>query len=52
MRDADEAWWGKQESRESLREIALMLRNTTNPQVEYIMRTFKKWAKDNGIKLG
>jgi len=40
------------ESRESLREIALMLRNTTNPQVEYIMRTFKKWAKDNGIKLG
>ncbi|KAJ1485586.1 hypothetical protein T484DRAFT_1792801, partial [Baffinella frigidus] len=39
------------EPRDSLREIALMLRNTTNPQVEYIMRTFKKWAKENGIKL-
>mmetsp|Transcript_4337 Transcript_4337/g.10363 ORF Transcript_4337/g.10363 Transcript_4337/m.10363 type:complete len:565 (+) Transcript_4337:163-1857(+) len=39
------------ESRDQLREIALMLRNTTNPQVEYIMKLFKKWAKDNGIKL-
>jgi hypothetical protein len=29
------------EPRDQLREIALMLRNTTNPQVEYIMRTFK-----------
>jgi intraflagellar transport protein 56 len=34
-----------------LREITQMLRNTQNPQVEYIMRTFRKWAKDNGIKL-
>eukprot|EP00001_Collodictyon_triciliatum_P157903 27692_3 len=39
------------EPRDSLREITQMLRNTQNPQVEYIMRTFKKWAKDNGIKL-
>ena len=39
------------EPRDSLREITQMLRNTQNPQVEYIMRTFRKWAKDNGIKL-
>jgi intraflagellar transport protein 56 len=29
------------EPRDSLREITQMLRNTQNPQVEYIMRTFK-----------
>ncbi|KPP65277.1 hypothetical protein Z043_116317, partial [Scleropages formosus] len=35
------------EPRESLREILPLLRNTGNPQVEYIVRTLKKWAKDN-----
>ena len=29
------------EPRDTLREITLMLRNTSNPQVEYYMRTFK-----------
>jgi len=39
------------ESREALREVVAMLRNTSNPQVEYIIRTMKKWCKENGVKL-
>jgi len=39
------------ESKDLLKDIVNMLRNTTNPQVEYITRTIKKWAKDNGLKL-
>lgn len=40
-----------QESREALREVVAMLRNTSNPQVEYIIRTIKKWCKENSVKL-
>eukprot|EP01137_Pigoraptor_chileana_P005442 Opistho-2@2870 len=40
------------EPRETLRDVLSMLRNTSNPQVEYIMRTMKKWAKDNRIPIG
>uniref|UniRef100_A0A8C9RCM5 Intraflagellar transport protein 56 n=1 Tax=Scleropages formosus TaxID=113540 RepID=A0A8C9RCM5_SCLFO len=39
------------EPRESLREILPLLRNTGNPQVEYIVRTLKKWAKDNRVSV-
>lgn len=37
------------EPKESLREVLAMLRNTSNPQVEYIVRIIKKWAKEHRI---
>eukprot|EP00047_Mylnosiga_fluctuans_P005886 m.243387 g.243387 ORF g.243387 m.243387 type:complete len:556 (-) comp14230_c0_seq1:148-1815(-) len=37
------------EPKESLREVMAMLRNTANPQVEYIVRIMKKWAKEHRI---
>ena len=37
--------------RETLRDVINMLRNTSNPQVEYIIRTMKKWAKDNLVPV-
>ena len=37
--------------RESLKEVLPMLRSTGNPQVEYIIRIMKKWAKDNRVAL-
>ncbi|XP_006816824.1 intraflagellar transport protein 56-like [Saccoglossus kowalevskii] len=39
------------EPRETLRDVLQILRNTSNPQVEYIMRTMKKWAKDNRVPI-
>ncbi|XP_016089135.1 intraflagellar transport protein 56 [Sinocyclocheilus grahami] len=39
------------ESRETLKEVLPMLRSTGNPQVEYIIRIMKKWAKDNRVAL-
>lgn len=35
------------EPKETLRDVLQILRNTGNPQVEYIIRTMKKWAKEN-----
>ncbi|XP_063961217.1 intraflagellar transport protein 56-like [Lytechinus pictus] len=40
------------EPRETLRDILQILRNTGNPQVEYIIRVMKKWAKDNRVPIG
>eukprot|EP00002_Diphylleia_rotans_P017202 TRINITY_DN333_c0_g1_i1.p1 TRINITY_DN333_c0_g1~~TRINITY_DN333_c0_g1_i1.p1 ORF type:complete len:554 (+),score=141.49 TRINITY_DN333_c0_g1_i1:64-1725(+) len=40
------------ESKELLRDVISMLRNTNNPQVEYIIRIIKKWAKENGVQVG
>lgn len=40
-----------QEPRDKLREVVQILRNTNNPQTEYIIRTMKKWAKDNGVPI-
>ncbi|ROL41702.1 Intraflagellar transport protein 56 [Anabarilius grahami] len=40
-----------QESRETLKEVLPMLRSAGNPQVEYIIRIMKKWAKDNRVAL-
>lgn len=36
------------ESAEVLPEVLSMLRNTSNPQVEYITRTISKWMQQNG----
>jgi len=40
---------GKQ-NKDDLRDVLTMLRNTSNPQVEYITRIIRKWCKDNGVK--
>ena len=40
------------EPRDTLREITLMLRNTSNPQVEYYMRTFKVRSPFTDSPLG
>lgn len=39
------------EPRETLRDVLQLLRNTANPQVEYIIRTMKKWAKENRVPV-
>eukprot|EP01002_Notosolenus_urceolatus_P015232 NODE_756_length_1806_cov_71.355720_g616_i0.p2 GENE.NODE_756_length_1806_cov_71.355720_g616_i0~~NODE_756_length_1806_cov_71.355720_g616_i0.p2 ORF type:complete len:572 (-),score=232.12 NODE_756_length_1806_cov_71.355720_g616_i0:90-1667(-) len=39
------------ESPDTLRDVLGMLRNTSNPQVESIMRAIKNWAKTNSVKL-
>jgi intraflagellar transport protein 56 len=39
------------ESKDRLIEIVELLRNTNSPQVEFIVRVIKKWAKENNIKL-
>jgi len=36
------------EPHESLEEVAGMLRNTSNPQVEYIIRVMRKWQAGHG----
>lgn len=37
--------------RETLKEVLTLLRNSGNPQVEYIIRIMRKWAKDNRVLL-
>uniref|UniRef100_A0A3Q3ENL1 Intraflagellar transport protein 56 n=1 Tax=Labrus bergylta TaxID=56723 RepID=A0A3Q3ENL1_9LABR len=39
------------ESKETLKEVVPLLRNSGNPQVEYIIRTLRKWAKDNRVLI-
>lgn len=39
------------EPKSSLNDVVTMLRNTSNPQVELIIRIIKKWCKENGIQL-
>ena len=39
------------EPKDSLRDVLAMLRNTSNPQVEYIVRTIQKWCKQNGVPV-
>ena len=39
------------EPKDSLRDVLSMLRNTSNPQVEYIVRTVQKWCKQNGVAV-
>lgn len=40
-----------QEEKERLVEALIMLQQTNNPQVEYIISVIKKWGKDNGLKF-
>merc|ERR1719199_450963 len=39
------------ESQDLLTEVINMLRNTSNPQVEYMLRVIRRWAKDNNVSL-
>uniref|UniRef100_A0A670K1N6 Intraflagellar transport protein 56 n=1 Tax=Podarcis muralis TaxID=64176 RepID=A0A670K1N6_PODMU len=39
------------EPKDTLREVLHLLRSTGNPQVEYIVRIMKKWAKENRVPL-
>jgi len=39
------------EPHDSLREVLSMLKSTSNPQVEYMMRTISQYCKDHNIKL-
>ncbi|XP_014674786.1 PREDICTED: intraflagellar transport protein 56-like [Priapulus caudatus] len=39
------------EPKETLRDIIQILRNTANPQVEFIIRIMKKWAKENRVAV-
>jgi intraflagellar transport protein 56 len=39
------------ENRERLIEVIQMLKNTSNPQVEYFIQVMKKWGKENGLKF-
>uniref|UniRef100_A0A3B4AKZ2 Intraflagellar transport protein 56 n=1 Tax=Periophthalmus magnuspinnatus TaxID=409849 RepID=A0A3B4AKZ2_9GOBI len=36
---------------DTLKEIVPLLRNSGNPQVEYIIRALRKWAKENRVHL-
>uniref|UniRef100_A0A8C5HQY2 Intraflagellar transport protein 56 n=1 Tax=Gouania willdenowi TaxID=441366 RepID=A0A8C5HQY2_GOUWI len=39
------------EPKERLKDVLVILRNSGNPQVEYIIRVMRKWAKDNRVLL-
>nr|XP_018666664.1 intraflagellar transport protein 56-like [Ciona intestinalis] len=39
------------EPRDMLKELLLILRNTSNPQVEYISRIITKWANDHRVEI-
>jgi len=38
--------------KESLRNVLNILRNTSDPHVAYFVRTMRKGAKENGVKVG
>jgi len=39
------------EDRQTLADIVSILRNTSNPQVENMIKVIKKWAKDNRVPV-
>ena len=39
------------ETRDHLVEAMAMLRDSNNPQVEFILKVIRKWGKENGIKI-
>jgi len=65
--DPDPEWWegkrgaaigtfqkvvAKHETQDKLQEVVRMLRNTNNPQAEYMVnRVIQKWAQENGVRL-
>ena len=40
-----------QEPQDTLKEVLTLLRNTANPQVEYICRVIRKWGKENRVPV-
>ena len=38
-------------SKDDLQDVMSMVRNTSNPQVEYLVRIIKKWCQENKIKI-
>lgn len=38
-------------TKDDLQDVINMIRNTSNPQVEYIIRIIKKWCKENNVKI-
>lgn len=43
--------YGDCDCRDTLREVIQLIRNTSNPQVEFLTRVMKKWAKDNKLQI-
>jgi len=41
----------RKERKEVLRDVLAMLKSTRNPQVEYLTRVMKKWARENGVNV-
>ena len=39
------------ERKETLREVLAMLKSSRNPQVEYLARVMKKWARENNVSV-
>jgi intraflagellar transport protein 56 len=39
----------REQDKDKLRDIVGMLRNTQNPQVDFIVGTIKKWCDENGV---
>ncbi len=39
------------EQKEKLAEVISLITTTNNPQVDYIIKVFKKWGKENGVGL-
>ena len=38
-------------NKDDLKDVLAMVRNTSNPQVEYMVRLIRKWAKENSVKI-
>ncbi len=38
-----------QESSDLLREVIMMLQNSSNDQSDFIVKTMRRWARDNGV---
>jgi len=41
----------QKERKEILREVIGMLKSSRNPQVEYLNRVFKRWARENNVNV-
>ena len=41
----------RKERKEVLREVMAMLKSTRNPQVEYLARVMKKWAREHSVAV-
>ena len=39
------------EMKEKLKEVLELLKFSSNPQVEYIIKVIRKWGRDNGLKI-